>query len=170
LLREDGTLFALGPQAVGRLGIARGPSRTTLRMAGGRHCLDVICRVLTLDQRAKLLATIGNPGDGSLLGTHGDAIGIAVEAVVRLKLPALINEMSSLPSSPINYPSWSRGPFGRIPPRWARPRRRASCRSRRSRRQNIRCQKVLDAGEGDDVFVSSMSLKVCVFGLSSLLL
>mmetsp|Transcript_4828 Transcript_4828/g.8630 ORF Transcript_4828/g.8630 Transcript_4828/m.8630 type:complete len:208 (-) Transcript_4828:219-842(-) len=62
-------------------------------MAGGRHCLDVICRVLTLDQRAKLLATIGNPGDGSLLGTHGDAIGIAVEAVVRVKLPALINEI-----------------------------------------------------------------------------
>jgi len=29
---------------------------------------------------------------------------------------------------------------------------------------------LLDAGEGDDVFVSSMALKVCVFGLSSLLL
>ena len=29
---------------------------------------------------------------------------------------------------------------------------------------------VPDAGEGDDVFVSSMALKVCVFGLSSLLL
>ena len=47
----------------------------------GRHCLDVICRVLTLDQQAKLL------------GSHGDAIGIAVKAVVRIKLPALINEI-----------------------------------------------------------------------------
>ena len=41
----------------------------------------MIRRVLTLNQRAKLL------------GTHGDAIGIAVEAVVRIKLPALINEI-----------------------------------------------------------------------------
>ena len=38
--------------------------------------LVVIRQVLTLDQRANLLATIGNPGGGSLLVTHDDAIGI----------------------------------------------------------------------------------------------
>mmetsp|Transcript_16430 Transcript_16430/g.35518 ORF Transcript_16430/g.35518 Transcript_16430/m.35518 type:complete len:286 (-) Transcript_16430:895-1752(-) len=50
-------------------------------------------RVLTVDEGTELLSIVRNPGYGSLLGTHGNTVAIAVVAVVRVKLPALVDEI-----------------------------------------------------------------------------
>jgi len=53
----------------------------------------VVGIVLAIDQGTKLFAIVLDPGDGSLLRTHGDAVSITVEAVVGVELPALVDEI-----------------------------------------------------------------------------